>query len=144
VRFAAGANIATAPGKDRAMHKSRLAGFIIDCRTPDLDAAANFWSAALKLPVLPAANQEPLYRVLGTAPDQPHLEVQQVSHESRVHLDIESDDIEAEVRRLEKLGARRIGMVKSWCVLEAPTGQRFCVVRPQRPDFAAKANTWND
>jgi hypothetical protein len=61
-----------------------------------------------------------------------------------VHLDIESDDIEAEVRRLEKLGARRIGMVKSWCVLEAPTGQRFCVVRPQRPDFAAKANTWND
>jgi Glyoxalase-like domain len=144
VRFAAGANIATGPGKDRAMHKSRLAGFIIDCRTPDLDAAANFWSAALKLPVLAAANQEPLYRILGTAPDQPHLEVQQVSHESRVHLDIESDDIEAEVRRLEKLGARRIGMVKSWCVLEAPTGQRFCVVRPQRPDFAAKANTWND
>jgi glyoxalase superfamily protein len=144
VRFAAGANIAIGPGKDRAMHKSRLAGFIIDCRTSDLDAAANFWSAALKLPVLAAANQEPLYRILGTAPDQPHLEVQQVSHDSRVHLDIESDDIEAEVRRLEKLGARRIGMVKSWCVLEAPTGQRFCVVRPQRPDFAAKANTWND
>ena len=42
------------------MHKSRLAGFIIDCRTADLDTAANFWSAALKLPVLPAANQEPL------------------------------------------------------------------------------------
>jgi len=124
------------------MHKSRLAGFIIDCRTADLDAAANFWSAALNLPLLP--NQDPLYRNLGTAPDQPHLEVQQVSHESRVHLDIESDDIEAEVRRLEKLGARRIGMVKSWCVLEAPTGQRFCVVRPQRPDFTAKAHTWND
>ena len=78
------------------MHKSRLASFIIDCRTPDLDAASNFWSAALNLPVLPAA--DPLYRNLGTAPDQPHLEVQQVSHESRVHLDIESDDIEAEVR----------------------------------------------
>jgi Glyoxalase-like domain len=143
VRFAAGANIATGPGKDRAMHKSRLAGFIIDCRTPDLDAAANFWSAALNLPVLPAANQEPLYRMLGTAPDQPHLEVQQVSHESRVHLDIESDDIEAEVRRLEKLGARRIGMVKSWCVLEAPTGQRFCVVRAKRSEFARAANRWD-
>jgi len=126
------------------MHKSRLAGFIIDCRSADLDAAATFWSAALKLPVRPAANQEPLYRILETAPEQPHLEVQQVTHESRVHLDIESDDIEAEVRRLEKLGARRIGMVKSWCVMEAPTGQRFCVVRPQRPDFAAKANSWND
>ena len=126
------------------MHKSRLAGFIIDCRTDDLEAAANFWSAALNLPVRPAANHEPLYRILGTAPDQPHLEVQQVSHESRVHLDIESDDIEAEVRRLEKLGARRIGALKSWYVMEAPTGQRFCVVRPQRPDFAAKANSWAD
>jgi hypothetical protein len=93
--------------------------------------------------VRPAANHDPLYRILGTAADQPHLEVQQVSHESRVHLDIESDDIEAEVRRLEKLGARRIGAVKSWYVMEAPTGQRLCVVRPQRPDFAATANSWN-
>jgi Glyoxalase-like domain len=132
------------PAKDRAMHKSRLAGFIIDCRSDDLEPAANFWSAALNLPVRPAANHDPLYRILGTAPDQPHLEVQQVTHESRVHLDIESDDIEAEVRRLEKLGARRIGAVKSWYVMEAPTGQRFCVVRPQRPDFAAKANSWTD
>ena len=125
------------------MHKSRLAGFIIDCRGDDLDAAAAFWSAALNLPVRPAAPHEPLYRVLETAADQPHLEVQQVQHESRVHLDIESDDIEAEVRRLERLGARRIATVKGWCVLEAPSGQRFCVVRPQRPDFASKANTWD-
>ena len=125
------------------MHKSRLAGFIIDCRTDDLDAAAAFWSAALGLPLRPAAPHEPLYRVLETAADQPHLEVQRVQHESRVHLDIEADDIEAEVRRLEKLGARRIATVKSWCVLEAPSGPRFCVVRPQRPDFAAQANTWN-
>jgi predicted enzyme related to lactoylglutathione lyase len=127
---------------DHIMHKSRLAGFIIDCRTDDLDAAAAFWSAALNIPVRRAAPHEPLYRVLETAADQPHLEVQQVQHESRVHLDIESDDIEAEVRRLETLGARRIASVKSWCVLEAPSGQRFCVVSPQRPDFAAKANTW--
>ena len=126
------------------MHKSRLAGFIIDCRAPGIEAAAAFWSAALNLPVRPAANQEPLYRILETAPDQPHLEVQQVSYESRVHLDIESDDIEAEVRRLEKLGARRVGSVKSWYVMEAPTGQRFCVVRPQRPDFHSKANSWDE
>ena len=126
------------------MHKSRLAGFIIDCRTDDLEAATRFWSAVLGLAVRPGANQDPRYRSLDTAPDQPHLEVQQVTHESRVHLDIESDDIEAEVRRLEKLGARRIGTVKSWCVMEAPTGQRFCVVQAQRPDFAAKANAWKD
>jgi hypothetical protein len=126
------------------MHKSRLAGFIIDCYTVDLDAAARFWSAALGLAVRPGATPDPLYRALDTAADQPHLEVQQVPHESRVHLDIESDDIEAEVRRLERLGARRIGAVKTWFVMAAPTGQRFCVVRPQRPDFAARANTWKD
>jgi hypothetical protein len=123
------------------MHKSRLAGFIIDCRTDDLGAATRFWSAALGLPVRPGT-PEPLYRTLDTAPDQPHVEVQQVQHESRVHLDIEADDIEAEVRRLEELGARRVGAVKTWYVMEAPSGQRFCVVHPQRPDFAAKANTW--
>ena len=126
------------------MHKSRLAGFIIDCRTDDPDGAARFWSAALGHALRPAATQDALYRVLDTAPDQPYLEVQQVQHESRVHLDIEADDIEAEVRRLEKLGARRIGAVKSWFVMAAPSGQRFCVVRAQRPDFAAKANTWED
>ena len=126
------------------MHKSRLAGFIIDCRSDDLNGAARFWSAALGLAVRSAATQEPLYRALDSAPDQPHIEVQQVQHESRVHLDIEADDIEAEVRRLEVLGARRIGAVKTWFVMEAPSGQRFCVVRPQRPDFAAKANTWKD
>ena len=73
-----------------------------------------------------------------------HLEVQKVEHPSRVHLDIEADDIEAEVRRLEKLGARRIGPVSTWYVMEAPTGQRFCVVRVQRADFAPRANSWND
>jgi predicted enzyme related to lactoylglutathione lyase len=126
------------------MHKSRLAGFIIDCHTDDLDAAARFWSAALGLALRSNANQDPLYRALDTAADEPHLEVQQVRHESRVHLDIESDDVEAEVGRLEKLGARSLGAVKTWHVMEAPTGQRFCVVRAQRPDFATQANTWKD
>ena len=32
-------------------HRSRLAGFIIDCQTGDIDAAATFWSGALGLPV---------------------------------------------------------------------------------------------
>ncbi len=27
--------------------------------------------------------------------------------------------------------------------MEAPTGQRFCVARPQRPDFEARANVWD-
>jgi len=125
------------------MHKSRLAGFIIDCRTEDLDAAARFWGEALGLKPerLPAAS-EVAYRRLHTEPHELHIEVQQVAHESRVHLDIEADDIEAEALRLEALGARRIAAVQSWLVMQAPTGQRFCIVRVQRSDFAANANTW--
>lgn len=126
------------------MHKSRLAGFIIDCRTDDLDAAARFWSRALGLELrASAAAEDTGYRLLATPADQPHLEVQRVDHPSRVHLDIEAADPEAEVARLERLGAKRIGAVRSWYVMEAPTGQRFCVVRPQRPDFAARANSWD-
>jgi len=126
------------------MHKSRLAGFIIDCQTEDLEAATRFWCGALGLDVRSTTPSDPLYRTLDSAPEEVHIEVQQVTHPSRVHLDIETDDIEAEVRRLERLGARRVGTVKSWCVMEAPTGQRFCVVRVQRADFAVKANTWDE
>lgn len=126
------------------MHKSRLAGFIIDCETSDLESAARFWSAALGLALRTPVPSEPLYRTLDTAPGEPHLEVQQVTHPSRVHLDIEADDIDAEVRRLERLGARRIGPVGTWYVMQAPTGQRFCVVRAERAGFAERANTWSD
>jgi predicted enzyme related to lactoylglutathione lyase len=125
------------------MHRSRLAGFIMDCRTDDLEQAAKFWSAALGVPMQPAAEAaSPKYRQLMTNPKDLHIEVQQVEHESRVHIDIETDDIEAEVRRLEALGAKRVGSVATWCVMQAPTGQRFCVVRPQRADFKEQANVW--
>jgi predicted enzyme related to lactoylglutathione lyase len=125
------------------MHKSRLAGFIIDCQTQDLDASARFWGAALGMKSETAGHAaEARYRRLVAAPDELHVEVQQVEHPSRVHLDIEADDIEAEVRRLEALGARRLGAVSTWVVMEAPTGHRFCVVRVQRSDFEAHANTW--
>lgn len=125
------------------MHRSRLAGFIIDCRTDDLGRAARFWGEALGYPVhRPDDPDEENYIHLDTGPDELHIEVQTVDHPSRVHLDIEADDIDAEVARLVQLGARRIGKVKTWVVMEAPTGQRFCVVRPQRKDFAARANEW--
>jgi len=127
------------------VHKSRLAGFIIDCQTDDLDAAGRFWSQALGYGLKKsAAVEDARYELLDTPSDDLHIEVQKVDHPSRVHLDIEADDIEAEVKRLEKLGARRVGAVHTWVVMEAPTGQRFCVVRVQRSDFAANANTWND
>ena len=116
------------------MHKSRLAGFIIDCQTDDLNGAAAFWSEALGYKIRPSTQPEDNgYRLLDTGPEELHIEVQQVSHPSRVHLDIETDDIEAEVRRLETLGAKRVAQVQPWWVMEAPTGQRFCVVQLTRP-----------
>jgi hypothetical protein len=69
--------------------------------------------------------------------------VQKVPHSSRVHLDIESDNVDAEVARLEALGAKRIEKVKTWWVMEAPSGHRFCVVRPQRNgQIPNDANVW--
>ena len=125
------------------MHKSRLAGFIIDCDTDDLDAAAAFWGAALGAPAKHPANPaDTPYVELAVADGEPYFEVQKVDHASRIHLDIEADDIEAEVRRLEKLGAKRLADVKTWVVMEAPTGQKFCVVPVVRAGFDEKANTW--
>jgi hypothetical protein len=132
------------------LHKSKLAGFIIDCQTDDLAAATAFWSAALGMPSRPLPadaaqpNQTEKYKQLQHPLDQLHIEVQAVTHPSRVHLDIETDNVEAEVSRLESLGARRIAQVSSWWVMEAPTGQRFCVVRVQSPRFAGEANSWPD
>ena len=126
------------------MHKSRLGTIVIDCRTEDLDAAARFWSAALgRRPETLADAGDSAYRELEGPPEEVKVLVQAVDHPSRVHLDIETDDLEAEVRRLEALGARRVAQVKRWWVMEAPTGQRFCVVRPQRADFAERANAWD-
>jgi predicted enzyme related to lactoylglutathione lyase len=124
------------------MHKSCLGAVIIDCRTDDVEAAAAFWGAALGYPT--QLTDDPSYVDLDVPLGLPKVVVQKVTHESRVHLDIESDDIEAEVARLEKLGAKRVGTVKRWVVMEAPTAQRFCVVRPQRPDFPERGQIRGD
>lgn len=132
-------------GEEKIMHRSRLAGFIIDCDTDDLDEAAEFWAKALGY--ARSCSDDPDerdYAMLETPDDEVHIEVQKVSHSSRLHLDIETDDIEAEVGRLEKLGAKRIKKIKRWWVMEAPTGQRFCIVNPTRRDFESKATAWED
>lgn len=81
--------------------------------------------------------------MLETRPDEPIVQIHRVDHESRAHLDIESDDIPAEVAPLEGLGARVVDRPERWVVMEAPTGQRFCVVRVQRPGFPKSANRWD-
>ena len=118
------------------MHTSRLSTFVIDCRvtdghTADLDDAAAFWATALGRRIEEPEPGNLRYRSLdGT---EPRLLIQAVDHESRIHLDLESDDIPAEVARLESLGAKRIAEKRAWVVMEAPTGQRFCVVPLHAP-----------
>jgi catechol 2,3-dioxygenase-like lactoylglutathione lyase family enzyme len=124
------------------MHRSRLSSFVLDCKTADIDAATEFWSRALGRPAR-RDDDDANYRALLSGDEEPILLVQKVEHDSRIHLDIEADDLEAEARRLEALGARRIAFIKRWIVMEAPTGQRFCIINPQRGPLAEKrANEW--
>jgi predicted enzyme related to lactoylglutathione lyase len=124
------------------MHRSRLSTFVIDCKVEDLDAAAEFWSKVFGRPAV-QANENPNYRALGTVGDGPSLVLQKVDHDSRIHLDIECDDLEAEVARLERLGAARVRFHKRWWLMRSPTGHMFCVVDRQRPlDGWADAVEW--
>ena len=126
------------------MHRSRVCSPQIDCKIDDIDEAARFWAAALGRPVdMDHPGSRGSYRQLATLPDEPMVQLQRVEHESRVHLDIETDDIEAEVARLEKLGAVIDRRFERWVVMRAPSGQRFCVVRVQRPDWPKHANRWD-
>ena len=125
------------------MHKSRLGCIVIDCQDTDLGTHEVFWAAALGLE-REAEPMAPRYRDLRGRPGDPRVLLQAVEHPSRVHLDIETDNIPAEVARLEGLGAVRIADIRDWVVMEAPSGHRFCVVEPQRPDFAQNATIWPD
>ena len=125
------------------MHRSRLNGILIDCNVDDIRAAAEFWARALGRPVDPDhPGTRGNYVMLENRPDEISIEIQRVGHESRVHIDIETDDIPAEVERLEKLGARVDKRLERWVVMRAPSGQRFCVVRAQRDGFDKNSNSW--
>lgn len=126
------------------MHKSRLGVIVIDCETDDMSAAESFWSQALGCAAErseDAANEN--YVKLLTPEGEIGILLQKVEHQSRVHLDIETDDIEAEAERLEQLGAKKVKRLPRWWVMEAPSGQRFCVVSPQRSTFEDDANRWD-
>ena len=126
------------------MHKSRLGVVVVDCREDDFDRDVAFWSAALGRPAKRSDDpSDQNYVDLESPQGEVKVLLQRVDHPSRAHLDIETDDLEAEVARLEKLGARRVAQIKRWWVMEAPSGHRFCVVRPQTEDFEDKAKVWS-
>lgn len=126
------------------MHHSRLCTLVLDCKVDDLAESAQFWSRALGKPIVTLDQDgDGRYAELETADDEPIILLQRVEHASRVHLDIESDDVEAEALRLETLGARKIAFRHGrWWVMEAPSGHRFCVVRRQRAQFGPHLNRW--
>ena len=125
------------------MHKSRLGTMIIDCQTDELGKMAAFWGQALGL--VPESSADPVnakyIRLLGDKGEVQIL-LQSVEHESRIHLDIETDDREAEVARLEQLGAKVVNLSERWTVMDAPSGHRFCIIGPIRDEFETNANSW--
>ena len=125
------------------MHHSRLCAFVLDCRVADLSRATEFWSKALGRSIASADQDgDGKYAELKTDADEPFLLLQKVDHDPRVHFDIETDDLDAEVARLEALGATRVAFIKRWWVMQAPTGHRFCVVRKQQAGFGPHLNVW--
>jgi predicted enzyme related to lactoylglutathione lyase len=132
------------------MHRSRLCHLVID--VPDLDRGVWFWSAALNAreESLPWQSR-PVYRRLRLPDSAIRILLQKTSDEKvskeRMHLDLEADDIEAEVSRLETLGATRRDHqaergFEFW-VLRDPWGNEFCVLQPEFPELLARQQPWN-
>lgn len=121
-------------------HRSRVCAVLIDTGAATHETVARFWSEALgrKLEYSP---QERYANLPGE-----HLDftVQRVEagHEG-VHFDIETDDVAAEVARLEKLGAKRVRQVKNWWVMEDPGGHRFCIVAGPSTHWPEGAVEWS-
>jgi predicted enzyme related to lactoylglutathione lyase len=131
------------------MHRSRLCHFVID--VSDLNQGVAFWSAAL------GATEEPLfeqsrhiYRRLRLPDSDIRILLQNTSDQKvskeRMHLDIETDDLDAEVQRLEALGATRWDLqqergFKFW-VLHDPWKNEFCVLQPEFPELLAQRPPW--
>jgi len=124
-------------------HRSRLCAAYIDVPRDDYDKTVEFWSKSLdrEAEVDP---DDPVYSSLGEATPGVELGVQAVGDDTpRIHLDIETDDIEAEVARLTALGASVLDRIQGWVVMRDPVGIVFCVVKVQLPEaFEASATTW--
>lgn len=133
------------------MHRSRLCQFVID--VSDLDGGVSFWSKALDAVEEPLPPQSShIYRLLRLPDADIRILLQKTGdakiHKERMHLDIETDDVEAEVRRLEALGATRWdhqherGYDDFW-VLRDPWGNEFCVLFPLFPELLGRREPWD-
>ena len=120
----------------------RIQAIAVDSTDPRIPAA--FWEKALGWRrtheeddeiVLepPAGSTED-----GVLPDLLFLKVPERKElKNRLHLDLRPEDQDAEVARLEELGARQVsvgqGAAATWVVMADPDGNEFCVLRALRP-----------
>jgi hypothetical protein len=129
------------------MHRSRIGVFLIDHPTESYDAAAAFWAAARGSERRgDATDPGDPYESLDPLGGGVKLELQRTGSGTppRVHLDIETDDVRAEIARVEALGARVVDGYEDWAVLVDPGDMLFCVVPVQTGDeFDAHATTWD-
>jgi predicted enzyme related to lactoylglutathione lyase len=115
--------------------------FVLDCADPA--ALSPFWQAALGYQE--AHGGADPYVVLRPPSDRegngwPDILLQRVSEakvvKNRMHLDMRVDNLEAEVERLIRIGARRLTEQPleeeplRWHVLADPEGNEFCVLAP--------------
>ena len=125
------------------MHQSRVYALLIDTPAGEAAPAAAFWAAALGTTARPDP-QEPQFTRLHEALPGIVTVVQAIDDTPRFHLDIETDDVEAETARLLALGAVQVSQWLECHVLRAPGGHLLCVI-PVHSDpgaFKAQATTW--
>lgn len=130
-------------------HRSRLCQFVIDC--DDLDQGVVFWSAVLDaVEEAVSAQSRHIYRRLRLPDSDIRLLLQRTGDaaesKSPIHLDLESDDVEAEVRRLVALGAVRWDHQQErgydFWVLRDPWSNEFCVLQSEFPELLARRRPW--
>ena len=126
------------------MHYSRLCAVLIDCNTSDVEEAAHFWAAALGRAVdTTHPGSRGNYRMLETPADECIVQIQRVDHrEPRPHRHRDRRYSRGGAPVGRELGAKVVEPLERWVVMQAPTGQRFCVVRVQRPGFPKNAQRW--
>ncbi|MGK5115434.1 MULTISPECIES: VOC family protein [unclassified Geodermatophilus] len=125
-------------------HRSRLAILLLDLPPELHDAGRDFWTGVTGHPA-EADPTDPDWSSLGSFADGFHLEVQRTGTGTppRWHVDVETDDVAAEVQRLEALGARRVADMGGFWQMKDPAGLLFCVVGIQTgAEFDRYATTW--
>jgi hypothetical protein len=109
-------------------HYSRLSKVVIDVPAADHDQEVGFWQAATGQ-ALTRFVHHPEYHGAALPGQEFGILVQRLeAGPGRVHLDIHTDDLEAEVARLERLGAERVRQVHGWWIMRDPAGLLFCVI----------------